>query len=61
MGTKQEYTVLVGTTPVYTGAIRTAHLVAGVLEKYRSMIIADLGDTDYQPYHIVVAFGRVYQ
>lgn len=60
MGTKQEYTVLVGTTPVYTGAIRTSHLVAGVLEKYRNMVIQDIG-TDYQPPHIIVAFGRVYQ
>ncbi len=60
VGTKKEYTVIVGSTPVYIGAIRTAHLVAGILEKYRDMVIEDVG-TDYSPPNVLVAFGAHYQ
>lgn len=60
MGVKKEYTVLVGTTPVYVGSIRTAHLLASKLIEYRQQIISEVG-TDYQPPNVLVAIGAIYQ
>lgn len=60
MGVKKEYTVLVGTTPVYVGAIRTANLVASKLIEYRKLVIAEVG-SDYQLPNVLVAIGAYYK